>query len=52
MFFFADKGFTMNKSTGFHCAILETIAFTKGKPQLHPCSIKEIRKIALLRIQV
>ncbi|XP_060871942.1 uncharacterized protein LOC132946120 [Metopolophium dirhodum] len=48
----ADRGFTINESVGFHCATLKTPAFTKGLPQLHPCSVEETRKIASVRIHV
>ncbi|XP_015371818.1 PREDICTED: uncharacterized protein LOC107167328 [Diuraphis noxia] len=48
----ADRGFTINESIGFHYATLKTPAFTKGQPQLHPCSIEETRKIASVRIHV
>lgn len=37
----ADRGFNINESVGFHCATLKTPAFTKGVPQLHPCTIEE-----------
>lgn len=48
----ADRGFTISESVGFHCATLKTPAFTKGLPQLHPCTIEETRKIASVRIHV
>lgn len=48
----ADRGFTVSESIGFHFATLKTPAFTKGLPQLHPCSIEETRKIASVRIHV
>jgi len=48
----ADRGFTINESVGFHCATLKTPAFTKGLPQLNPCSVEETRKIASVRIHV
>jgi len=48
----ADRGFTINESVGFHYATLKTPAFTRGQPQLHPCSIEETRKIASVRIHV
>lgn len=48
----ADRGFTISESFGFHCATLKTPAFTKGVPQLHPCTIEETRKIASVRIHV
>jgi len=48
----ADRGFTISESVGFHCATLKTPAFTKGVPQLHPCTIEETRKIASVRIHV
>jgi len=48
----ADRGFTVSESIGFHFATLKTPAFTRGLPQLHPCSIEEIRKIASIRIHV
>lgn len=48
----ADRGFTVNESIGFHCAILKTPAFTKGLPQLNPTSIEETRKIASVRMHV
>lgn len=48
----ADRGFTISESVGFHFATLKTPAFTKGLPQLHPCSIEETRKIASVRIHV
>ncbi|CAI6375392.1 unnamed protein product [Macrosiphum euphorbiae] len=48
----ADRGFTVSESIGFHFATLKTPAFTRGLPQLHPCSIEETRKIASVRIHV
>ncbi|XP_008184858.1 uncharacterized protein LOC103309919 [Acyrthosiphon pisum] len=48
----ADRGFTISESVGFHCATLKTPGFTKGLPQLHPCTIEETRKIASVRIHV
>lgn len=48
----ADRGFTISESLGFHCATFKTPAFTKGVPQLHPCTIEETRNIASVRIHV
>ncbi|KAL4120840.1 hypothetical protein QTP88_013458 [Uroleucon formosanum] len=48
----ADRGFTINENVGFHCATFKTPGFTKGLPQLHPCTIEETRKIASVRIHV
>ncbi|XP_022183201.1 uncharacterized protein LOC111042812 [Myzus persicae] len=48
----ADRGFTISESVGFHCATLKTPGFTRGLPQLHPCTIEETRKIASVRIHV
>lgn len=48
----ADRGFTISESVGFHCATLKIPGFTRGLPQLHPCTIEETRKIASVRIHV
>lgn len=47
----ANRGFTISKSVGFYFATLKTPAFTKGLPQLDPCSIEETRKLASVKIE-
>lgn len=48
----ADRGFTITESVGLKHAKLVIPAFTKGKSQLDPVDVEQIRGIANVRIHV
>ena len=48
----ADRGFTIGDSVGLYSAQLKIPAFTRGKPQLHPCEFESTRGLAAVRIHV